>query len=267
MERSNVEAFYQDPNIVSFYKNLSELKPVENVLLSRFRNVLRGQPVLEIGIGGGRTTAPLLQITDSYVGIDFSREMILAARQKFPGVDLRVCDARDMSMFRDGQFAGIFFLGGGMDDIVAERSRILKEIHRVLGSGVFIFMSHNFDAHNMRRCLKNRPRLSRDPSVLIHDNLLRARSYVSYVYNWLRSTLRQEGYAIYNEYEVSLAKRSERGMILPTFYTRRDAQVRQLHDHGFSQVEVLDQNGNTVESGSKVRDLYLSYVARKGVPS
>src|ERR1043165_4155813 len=109
--------------------------------------------------------------------------MIHSATQKLPGADWRVCDARDLSMFIDGQFAAVFFWGGGLDDIVAERSRVLKEINRVLGNGIFMLMTHNFDANNMRRFLKHRLQLSRDPSLLIHDNLMRLRSRISYCYN------------------------------------------------------------------------------------
>src|SRR5580765_1477335 len=96
------KAFYENPNIVDFHRNLSALAPIETALLSWFRDELQDQPILDIGIGGGRTTAPLLKLTRSYVGIDFSKEMILAAKQKNPGADLLVCDARDLSMFKDG---------------------------------------------------------------------------------------------------------------------------------------------------------------------
>lgn len=263
MAKSAVEIYYKDPKVVKFFTNLSALKPVETALLSRFRDELQDQPVLDIGIGGGRTTAPLLEITRSYIGIDFSKEMILAARQKFPGADLLVCDARDLSMFKDGQFAAVFFWGGGLDDIVADRSRVLKEINRVLGSGIFMLATHNFDANNMRRYLKHRLQLSLDPSLLIHDNLLRLRSYVSYCYSWFWSTTHHRGYAIYREYEESYGDRSELGRILPTYYMNRDAQVRQLMEHGFSEVEAFDQNGNTVERGRAAKDLFLFYVARK----
>jgi ubiquinone/menaquinone biosynthesis C-methylase UbiE len=263
MAKSAVDVYYKDPNVVNFFKDLSTLEPVETALLLRFRDELQDQPILDIGIGGGRTTAPLLQITPFYVGIDFSKEMVHAARQKFPGADLLVCDARDLSMFKDGQFAAVFFWGGGLDDIVADRSRVLKEINRVLGSGIFMLMTHNFDANNMRRYLKYRLRLSRNPNLLIHDNLLRLRSYVSYCYNWFWSTIHHRGYAIYREYEETYGDRSKLGIILPTYYMSRDAQVRQLMEHGFSEVDAFDQNGNTVKSDRTAKDLFLFYVARK----
>ena len=263
MAISDVEVFYKDPDVVNYYKHLSGLKPVETALLLRFKDELRDQPVLDIGIGGGRTTAPLLEITRSYVGIDFSKEMVLAARQRFPGAELLACDARDLSMFKDGQFAAVFFWGGGLDDIVADRSRVLKEINRVLRSGIFMLMTRNFDAKDMRSCLKNQLRFSHNPSLLIHDNLLRLQSYVSYCYNRFRSTVYHRGHAIYMEYERSFRNSSGPGTVLPTYFIRRDAQIRQLIEHGFYEVEILDQNGNTVESGRTIKDPYLFYVSRK----
>jgi SAM-dependent methyltransferase len=264
MTISSIEAFYKQPNIVDFHRNLSALAPVEAALLSRFRDELQDQPILDIGIGGGRTTAPLLQLTRFYVGIDFSKEMILAAKQKNPGADLLVCDARDLSMFKGGQFAAVFFWGGGLDDVPSDdRSRVLKEINRVLRSGIFMLMTHNFDANNIREYLNYRLRLSRNPRLLIHDNLLRLQSYISYCYNWFWETVHHKGYATYRDYEEYLGDRADLGMVLPTYYIRRDAQVRQLIEHGFSEVEAFGRSGNTIESGKTVKDLFLFYVARK----
>jgi ubiquinone/menaquinone biosynthesis C-methylase UbiE len=257
------KAFYENPNIVDFHRNLSALAPIETALLSWFRDELQDQPILDIGIGGGRTTAPLLKLTRSYVGIDFSKEMILAAKQKNPGADLLVCDARDLSMFKDGQFAAVFFWGAGLDDVASDRSQVLKEINRVLVNGIFTLMAHNFDANNMRDHLKYRLRLSRNPKLLIHDNLQWMQSYISSCYNWFWSTVQHKGYAIYMEYEESLGDRPGPGMILPTYYISRDAQVRQLIEHGFSEVEAFDRNGNTIESGRAIKDWFLFYVARK----
>ena len=45
--------------------------------------------VLDIGVGGGRTTGLLADDARSYVGIDISPEMLDLARDRFPGHDLR----------------------------------------------------------------------------------------------------------------------------------------------------------------------------------
>ena len=166
-------------------------------------------------------------------------------------------------MFKDEHFAAVFFWGGGLDDIVADRSQVLKEINRVLGGSIFTMMTHNFDAYHLRHCLKDPLRLSRNPRLLVNDNLLRLRSYISYCYNRFWCAVRCREHAVYGEY-TSLGDRPELGgMVLPTYFMRRDAQVKQLMEHGFSEVEVFDQKGNAVESGRTAKDLFLFYLARK----
>ncbi|MBZ5508898.1 MAG: class I SAM-dependent methyltransferase [Acidobacteriia bacterium] len=263
MAQSRVQAYYNNSEVVGHYQRASTLYPVETLLLSRLRDEIKDSPILDVGVGGRRTTPHLLQISRSYVGIDFSVEMITAARQKFPGVDLRVCDARDMSMFQDGQFAAVFFLGGGIDDVSpADRLRILKEICRVLGGGTFIMPGHNFAVHTLRY-LQCGLRLSRHPAVLFQDNLLRLKAYVSHCGNRLWSTLSGKGYAVYLDYDECFSDAPIPGVVLPTYYMRRQAQVKQLLEFGFSQVQAVDQKGTVLDDDREAKDQFLHYVARK----
>jgi len=55
-----------------------------------------GGDVLDIGVGGGRTTGLLADDARSYVGIDISPEMLALAQDRFPGHDLRVGNAVDL---------------------------------------------------------------------------------------------------------------------------------------------------------------------------
>src|SRR5437773_8940560 len=96
------QTYYNDPAVLAHYKNSGGLYPAETVLLSQVKEELKDQPILDVGIGGGRTTPYLREISKSYTGIDFSEGMIQSARQKFPDVSLFVCDARDLSIFHDG---------------------------------------------------------------------------------------------------------------------------------------------------------------------
>lgn len=263
MAQSKVQAYYNNSEVVSHYQRASTLYPVETLLLSQLRDEIKDKPILDIGVGGGRTTAHLLQISRSYVGIDFSVEMIAAARQKFPGVDLRVCNARDMSMFQDGQFAAVFFFGGGIDDVSAvDRVRILKEICRVLRNGTLIMAGHNFAAHTLR-FLQCGLRLSRDPAVLFQDNMVRLKAYVSHCGKWLWSTLSRKGHAVYLDYDECFSEAPKPGILLPTYYMRRQAQVKQLLELGFSQVQTVDQKGNVPDEDCVVKDQFLHYVAHK----
>src|SRR5262249_15751388 len=79
------------------------------VLIQRVAEDCRNQPILDVGIGGGRTVPLLRAISDDYVGIDYTQEMVDAASARFPGVRCEWGDARDLSKFADGSFALVFF--------------------------------------------------------------------------------------------------------------------------------------------------------------
>jgi trans-aconitate methyltransferase len=46
----------------------------------------RRRSIVDIGIGAGRTTGPLSEMFEQYVGIDYSPEMIQAAKSGFPAL-------------------------------------------------------------------------------------------------------------------------------------------------------------------------------------
>ena len=52
-------------------------------------------------------------------------------------------------------------------------------------------------------------------------------------------------------------------MLLPTYYMRSKAQVRQLAESGVCEIEALDHTGNPIIEDKVARDLFLHYVARK----
>jgi len=102
--------------------------------------------VLDLGVGGGRTTPHLAKIASHYVGVDYSEAMIRACRRKFPDIEFLLADASDLSMFEDASFDAIVFSFNGLDSVVPndKRSRCLRECSRVLRpAGVFVFSSHN----------------------------------------------------------------------------------------------------------------------------
>jgi ubiquinone/menaquinone biosynthesis C-methylase UbiE len=73
--------------------------------------------------------------------------MIAICRERFPVMDFRLCDARNLSMFSDNSFDVVFFSFNGIDYVGhAGRLAILAEVHRVLRpDGVFWFSTHNRD--------------------------------------------------------------------------------------------------------------------------
>jgi SAM-dependent methyltransferase len=108
--------------------------------------VAPGAAVLDLGVGGGRTTPYLLAKAGRYVGVDYSREMIGLCRQKFPGVEFCEADASNMPLLRDESFDVIFFSFNGIDWLWPSEKRwsCIRECGRLLRpGGVFVFSSHN----------------------------------------------------------------------------------------------------------------------------
>ena len=105
------------------------------------RESMRGGPVLDIGVGTGRTVPLFELLTDDYTALDYLPSMVEAARARFPGRRIEVGDARDLSRFPDSTFELVSFSFNGIDSVDHEgRARILAEVRRVLRpGGTFLF--------------------------------------------------------------------------------------------------------------------------------
>jgi SAM-dependent methyltransferase len=89
--------------------------------------------ILDLAVGGGRTTSFLAPDAARYVGIDISPQMVELARGRFPGVDLRVGDLRELSGFADASFDAVVVSYNSIDALPREdRAPTLREFHRVL---------------------------------------------------------------------------------------------------------------------------------------
>ncbi len=153
---SNLQV-YRDPDVVSHYAGLNYLTPCELLLFETY--IKPGMEILDIGVGGGRTTSYLSDKASRYVGVDYSAEMIKTCRNKFPHLEFEVADASDLSGFSDASFDALVISFNGIDCLVPEERRwqCLRECARVLRTGgVFIFSSHN------PRSIFLRPAWSRD---------------------------------------------------------------------------------------------------------
>lgn len=163
MARDSVEnnlEVYSAPPVVSYYASLDYLTPCERLLFDGY--IKRGSSILDLGVGGGRTTAYLAGRASHYVGLDYSEAMIKACQTRFPHLQFRVADAADLSAFRDESFDAVVFSFNGIDTLPsAARRACLEHICRILEpGGVLIFSSHNPRAILVRRGW-NRERLQR----------------------------------------------------------------------------------------------------------
>ena len=118
------------------------------MLLYKFEEKLKSMRMLDIGVGGGRTTNYFANRVKHYIGIDYSKEMIDICQKKFSCLEFLHCDVRNMAIFGDNSFDIVFFSFNGIDNLGHDDRLIaLKEIRRVCKKpgGIFFFSSHNLN--------------------------------------------------------------------------------------------------------------------------
>lgn len=139
---------WSDPGALNWLSGLQGFTDEgEHAAYWRVADEMRGQPILDLGVGAGRTIPLLRGLSADYVAIDYLPAMVESARRKFPFVDIRVGDARDLSAFPSASVSLAVFSYAGIDAVDHDSRRlVLREIHRVLRpGGVFWFSTLNKD--------------------------------------------------------------------------------------------------------------------------
>jgi SAM-dependent methyltransferase len=204
--------------------------------------------ILDVGIGAGRTTGPLSQQFQHYVGIDYSAPLIDAAKTFFPNLDLRVMDGRKLDF--DREFDCVLFSFNGIDSVgLDDRRRILAEIHRVLKiGGYFIYSTHNLDHSRVKPWMTS----------LFVKELVQPWKRIRFFPNRVKNYLRQQrddrnGMAFVNDPGV--------GFSLINAYVDIPRELTNLESMGF---EVRATMGNAKERASyDSNDCWVYIVAQK----
>ena len=225
---------YEDRQLAAYYARKSDLQPPEEAILRELASSLPGMRMLDVGVGGGRTTLHFAKWAREYVGIDYSPAMIAECRRRFDKypktVSFQEGDASNLESFEDGSFDFVLFSFNGLDyGSPQERERALREIQRVCRpGGLFCFSTHNLQAS--RRIFGIRNQLCLHPVRLVR----RLREYftLSFVLNRPSEIRRLEGMD-----EAMLNDGAHEGRFR-TFYTRPLAQLRRLSD-GFESTRVF----------------------------
>lgn len=235
---------YQTPGIVWHYTQLNKLQPAEQTILELLRNRLPTMKMLDIGIGGGRTTQHFSPLAGEYTGIDYSPQMIAACQQRFarspPAIALEVGDARNMHQFADNSFDFILFSFNGIDYVsVSDRLKILSEIARVGKTGCyFYFSSHNLQG--MATEFNWHTKLSLNP-LKTYVNLVILGLLNIFNLEITRKQLETADYLI--------IKDESHNFRLQTYYIRPQAQIQQLQS-SFGEIEIYSW-----QTGLEITDL------------
>lgn len=261
IDRINMKAM-TTASVVSHYARPSGLSPAEQATLDRVAPIARGKPVLDIGVGGGRTVDALRAISDDYLGIDYSQDMVDACRQRFPGVRFELADARSLSGIADNSIFLVVFSCNGIGMVShADRLRILDEVRRVLQpGGVFVFSTHN----------RNSPEYSRGFQFprfqwTLHPvrALVRCARFAGHTLLRLRNRRRFRPHEIHHDdYSVINDVCHHYGTML--YYVTLDKQRMQLEDAGFEpDAETYGLDGRPV--GDDTIHDSIALIARKPI--
>lgn len=141
----NREAWTTDATLRFFRGYEGWTDPGEAAAFQAIAATCRDVPILDIGVGAGRTVPIFRSISRDYHAIDYSQPMVDLCRAKHPDADVSFGDARDLSRFADGSLGLVAFSWNGIDAVDHEdRQKVLAEVLRVLRpGGVFFFSTHN----------------------------------------------------------------------------------------------------------------------------
>ena len=236
--------YYASEAGVLEFAGYDALKDCEQPILDLLRSEgLAEMRMLDLGVGGGRTTIHFAPHAREYHGVDLSAPLIEVCRRRFeredwPHVTWTVADARDLP-YQDDFFGFVMFSWNGLDLVgdENERMRVLREIRRVLAPGCRFF----FSAHNLENALA-RPR-SRAAFVrcVLNPQLLGRRG------------------------SDAAMVRDQPLRRLRNYYIRPAAQVEQLRAAGFSEPVALLPDGTEVPEprpGEFARRHWLYYLCR-----
>lgn len=245
---------FEAKKIADYYGKLNFLFKPEEVILNEFKDRLKDMRMLDIGVGGGRTTHFFAKYAKEYIGVDYSKSMIEICKKRFPDLkdNFFVCDARSLDRFQNNYFDFVLFSFNGIDNIFIheERMKALREIKRVCKKGgFFCFSVHNLLA--IDKLLKIKP--SNNPIKIIKRTI---KYLLLRVLNEDFNKLKQKRYAAIIDGEHSFR--------LNVYYVKPDEQIKQLKEIGFRNIRIFSwDDGQEIKDFSKlkeIRELFICFL-------
>jgi ubiquinone/menaquinone biosynthesis C-methylase UbiE len=230
-------------------------KRVFEIAFTRFR----GGRFLDIGVGGGRTAALIAGNAGTYLGIDYTPEMIEIARIGHPDLEFQLMDARNMQVLDDRSQDVVVFSYNGVDSVDPRgRLAIFSEVNRVLApGGAFVFSTFHRDWDGFRHAP------SRTSVVPPSANpLLLGLRYCRYALGALRARRLRRHEMRDGEHTILLHHAHYFGIMV---YATTVRQINsQLADAGFAApAHIFDEHGAEVSGQASTQTQYFHVFAEK----
>ena len=246
---------YSSEKVVELYRYLDDpLQKPEERIIELFKDKISTMNMLDIGVGGGRTTKYFAPIVQNYTGIDYSSKLIEVCKKKFAALNFITMDVRDLNRFSENEFDFVLFSFNGIDYIShKDRLQAFREIKRVLKlDGYFYFSSHNI------KSIDNWKRIKFSLNPLTFASNIRTyfkRKSISNLTVEKINELQKDNYVLVNDG----AHYGE----LETYYVQTEFQIKTLVEAGYKNIKVFDlKNGKELkyEEIKNNKDGWLYYL-------
>lgn len=253
------KSVYEDKEIVDEYIDQSYLTPPEQTVINILNDKLPAMRMLDIAVGGGRTTLHFANRVKQYTGVDYSEEMIKSCNKRFSGhennISFSVADMRSLSLFGNNSFDFVLISFNAISTLPHnDRQTTLKELQRVGSPGGFLY----FSAHNLQYVKSKLFNLRRKISWLhpriTYWNLKKWSRLHKFNDMSVIKNISNQSYAFIND--------GAHNFRLMHYYISPSAQIEQLSEH-FDDIRVFSMDGHEIlrkDELSKNQDGYLHYL-------
>jgi ubiquinone/menaquinone biosynthesis C-methylase UbiE len=249
------KALWNSSKVVHSYAADGKLQMAEQKIMELLGDRLGSMRMLDLGIGGGRTTLHFEPRVNEYVGSDYAENMVEASKKRFPNAGPRtrfeIVDATDMNGVPDACFDFILFSFNGIDCVAPEdRDKVFLEVRRAgKPGGYFAFSTHN---------LYFIPKLYK---------IRRRDTWKEFLYQFYRIPLLywyNGAPGRYRRRQSAVFRNGVEGFSLNLHYIRPENQVKHLQDLGFKNIRVFSHKTgdalNVQELAAYDKDAWLYYL-------
>lgn len=240
---------WNSAKVTEVYSRVDQLQKPEQTILNLLKPRLSSMRMLDLGIGGGRTTVHFAPLVQEYVGSDYAENMIDACINRFPDagdhVRFEVIDATDMKGVPDDYFDLILFSFNSIDCVAPEdREKVFQEALRVgRKGGYFAFSTHNLRYLPYMYALKWHSRW-RDFLYQFY------RTFMLFYYNGFPGKYKKE--------DLAIIRNGIEHFSLNIFYIKPEKQIEILMQNGFSNIRTF-----SIKTGKEIPHSQLPSLTRE----